>query len=549
MIFVPVVDRPVDVRDNRGWIAIHEAAYHGNIACLQLLLTHAKEFVSAATFETMTPLHLACRQGHIDCVKMLLKHGANPAAETGEFIDPLWEAVATNVECVKLLVKAGVNVNHRIFTEETPLHRAAFLGKADIVKHLLKHKSDIDVQDENGLTPLFVSAQTGHFDCLSLLVSKAKELGHAFVKKYVNTPACDGATPLYLSAQGSHVKCVELLLENNADANIPVSIQYFKVYPFQAALYFTSSSTSVKNAIKCAELLLHCTDLEVFRWKKYAPDATQLSTFFMHPVHIAMTSFNVELIKFLVKIQNSGIYDFFSDEDMPLDTTSICFIQPLVYLASEGYASWLLEYMEKSYAETESVMRNKKIEVVLLLARLSKYKHKTHPVFLGRWFEKFSDKNEAHPDKNELQLVALFKYYTPPQCIACKHTGSICLENLDLSFCDDNDEEETHYRDPLITGGQLSRQANVSRERVSRLMSLQHLVRRHVMLLLLHNGKYTRQAVDSLGLPAHLADTVTVPTYTTAFEKAQDHENAVDCFLDEVDHKRVLPRLSSLFDT
>ena len=25
--------------------------------------------------------------GHVDCVKMLLKQGANPAAETGEFID------------------------------------------------------------------------------------------------------------------------------------------------------------------------------------------------------------------------------------------------------------------------------------------------------------------------------------------------------------------------------------------------------------------------------------------------------------------------------
>lgn len=36
--------RSVDVADNRGWMPIHEAAYHNSVECLQMLLHTGKVY-------------------------------------------------------------------------------------------------------------------------------------------------------------------------------------------------------------------------------------------------------------------------------------------------------------------------------------------------------------------------------------------------------------------------------------------------------------------------------------------------------------------------
>ena len=38
LCFPCISGRAVDVKDNRGWMPLHEAAYHGNTECLALLL-------------------------------------------------------------------------------------------------------------------------------------------------------------------------------------------------------------------------------------------------------------------------------------------------------------------------------------------------------------------------------------------------------------------------------------------------------------------------------------------------------------------------------
>ncbi|WAR23599.1 ASB3-like protein [Mya arenaria] len=175
--------RPADVKDNRGWIAVHEAAYFGHDKCLNQLLQRNIAFATAETFESQTPLHLACSRGHAACVKILLQTGADPNAETKENYTPLWHAVSCNIDCVKLLVDAGALVNHQIYTKETALHRAVNKGKTDIVCYLIGQNADITLRDENGLTPLFISAQMGRLGCVEALVNKAKEKGNKFLKK------------------------------------------------------------------------------------------------------------------------------------------------------------------------------------------------------------------------------------------------------------------------------------------------------------------------------------------------------------------------------
>ena len=148
--------------------------------------------------------------------------------------------------CERLL-RQGLDVNSCDSQGQTPLHRAAIYGFADIVQLLLGHKADFEVQsqefprrnalhwaalhghqaivrlllergaqveaqDERKWTPLHLAASRGHEDVLKLLIEMK-----------VDVNARDGyrATALYRAAEGGHEGSARLLLENGAQADIP----------------------------------------------------------------------------------------------------------------------------------------------------------------------------------------------------------------------------------------------------------------------------------------------------------------------------------------
>ncbi|XP_032266885.1 ankyrin repeat and SOCS box protein 3 isoform X3 [Phoca vitulina] len=154
--------RSVDVADNRGWMPIHEAAYHNSVECLRMLI------------------HAAVENGQIDVLRLLLRHGAN------------------------------VNGSHSMCGWNA-LHQATFQENAEIIKLLLKKGANKECQDDFGITPLFVAAQYGKLESLNILISSGAN---------VNCQALDKATPLFIAAQEGHTECVELLLSSGADPDL-----------------------------------------------------------------------------------------------------------------------------------------------------------------------------------------------------------------------------------------------------------------------------------------------------------------------------------------
>ncbi|EHB05706.1 Ankyrin repeat and SOCS box protein 3 [Heterocephalus glaber] len=171
--------RSIDVADNRGWMPIHEAAYHNSIECLQILIhtDSSENYIKTKTFEGFCALHFAASQGHWKIAQILLEAGADPNATTLEETTPLFLG-DENVEIIKLLLKKG---------------------------------ADKECQDDFGITPLFLAAQYGKLESLSILISSGAK---------VNCQALDKATPLFIAAQEGHTKCVKLLLSNGADPNL-----------------------------------------------------------------------------------------------------------------------------------------------------------------------------------------------------------------------------------------------------------------------------------------------------------------------------------------
>ncbi|XP_038534707.1 ankyrin repeat and SOCS box protein 3 isoform X4 [Canis lupus baileyi] len=208
--------RSVDVADNRGWMPIHEAAYHNSVECLRMLI-HAvdssENYIKTKTFEGFCALHLAASQGHWKIVQILLEAGADPNATTLEETTPLFLAVENGqIDVLRLLLRHGANVNgSHSMCGWNALHQATFQENAEIIKLLLKKGANKECQDDFGITPLFVAAQYGKLESLSILISSGAN---------VNCQALDKATPLFIAAQEGHIECVELLVSSGADPDL-----------------------------------------------------------------------------------------------------------------------------------------------------------------------------------------------------------------------------------------------------------------------------------------------------------------------------------------
>ncbi|XP_052503459.1 ankyrin repeat and SOCS box protein 3 isoform X1 [Budorcas taxicolor] len=207
--------RSIDVADNRGWMPIHEAAYHNSVECLRMLIRadSSENYIKTKTFEGFYALHLAASQGHWKIIQILLEAGADPNATTLEETTPLFLAVENGqIDVLRLLLRYGANVNgSHSMCGWNALHQATFQENAEIIKLLLKKGANKECQDDFGITPLFVAAQYGKLESLSILISSGAN---------VNCQALDKATPLFIAAQEGHTECVELLLSSGADPDL-----------------------------------------------------------------------------------------------------------------------------------------------------------------------------------------------------------------------------------------------------------------------------------------------------------------------------------------
>ncbi|KAF1778869.1 Ankyrin repeat-containing domain [Phytophthora cactorum] len=156
-----------------------------------------------------TPLMLAATKGHVEIIKILLDNGA----EVNE---------TTQVEAARALLDHGAHENsHGV--NSAPLATAAQRGHVEMLKLLLMHNANINLQDsdgdsalheavynlqnDSGWTPLMAAAQRDLVDVVSLLLQK-----NASVKKRMK----DGHSALHIAAEEGRVDVIRLLLQRGA---------------------------------------------------------------------------------------------------------------------------------------------------------------------------------------------------------------------------------------------------------------------------------------------------------------------------------------------
>lgn len=142
----------------------------------------------------------------------------------GFLIAILFNACAHKEDRATLLVTAILNddvekVNYLLEREEsiqilinedgdTPLNVSALAGHADLVKLLLSKGADIEARNVNGSTPLLQAARRGYPEIISLLLSEGAN---------IEARDTEGYTPLLHAVDRGHYEAVSLLLSKGAD--------------------------------------------------------------------------------------------------------------------------------------------------------------------------------------------------------------------------------------------------------------------------------------------------------------------------------------------
>jgi len=138
-----------------------------------LLIKHPEDLNTQGSLQG-SPLCAAVAGGHAHVTSLLLGHGANANFKVtrGSYLHPPPMHLASqfgHVEIGKQLLDHGVDVNLRDNIGRTPLYISAICNTVEFARMLLEHNAEVDSKDVAGWTPLRAAEECGSPDVAQLL--------------------------------------------------------------------------------------------------------------------------------------------------------------------------------------------------------------------------------------------------------------------------------------------------------------------------------------------------------------------------------------------
>ena len=192
---------------------------------VKLLEKHGCDF-EALDYEQLTPIFYAISSENLELIKHLLSKGVDLEHKDSQDRTPFyWACCQCTCQIVDFLHEQGCNVNALSKLNRSPLTKAAYLGRTDIVKLLLSYDETLfDLPGNKGRTALHnavwgkaggregkIVGSKKQEDCpeaAQLLIERGAE---------INLKDFDGNTPLAIAAASHADKSICLLLSVGAD--------------------------------------------------------------------------------------------------------------------------------------------------------------------------------------------------------------------------------------------------------------------------------------------------------------------------------------------
>ena len=184
------------VVNTKGYSALHYAVLKQNTKMIELLLQNEKVDVNLSA-AGIYPIHLAAQKhGKVaaNIASMLYQSGADPEALTDDGQSPLH--LATKKECIEVIEELVENMDVDINVQDpkgiAPIHIAAQIDNLPLFEYLCEKGANIDLQTNEGLTPLHYAVKKGN----DFIIYSLTEV----FKCNVNIQDENGQTPLHYAA-------------------------------------------------------------------------------------------------------------------------------------------------------------------------------------------------------------------------------------------------------------------------------------------------------------------------------------------------------------
>ncbi|XP_070580534.1 kinase D-interacting substrate of 220 kDa B-like [Ptychodera flava] len=271
-----------------------------------------------------TALEVAVTKHAIDCVKCLLAYGVDPSKRSTQFVSPVCAAfrighsceivellvqkgasLATNqfplikfalygcLKCVQLCVDHGADLNECMRGIGGALHTLArpWYYNTAIAKLLLEHGCNVDLQDDEGNTPLAVAIQTGNLKCAELLLEHNASVNLRCIKQVLRSAF----------AHSGYVDCVTAVIpklddlfyldDEDGSSILDIALINSSSYVHSRCNYTLKGQESFIDPIPyIRKLLIYGAQRNIF-WSCHLQDLLQDPKLSIEPIGAAVNSF------------------------------------------------------------------------------------------------------------------------------------------------------------------------------------------------------------------------------------------------------------------
>lgn len=207
--------------DNKGYTPLMYAVENGHVPVVEYLIAQKADLGKQTHVYFTTALSIAAETGNLQMVNLLIANGVdvNQIGKYGKTAVIL-AAEKGYLDIVRMLHQAGADINkkgcficgpehlNRVLRDNTTaLASAAWTGKFAVVKFLVEHGAEVDVEAQCGYTALMCAAQYGDVSTIEYLSSQGAD-----IKKISGD-----VDALYLAAGSGSLEVVKWLTENGVN--------------------------------------------------------------------------------------------------------------------------------------------------------------------------------------------------------------------------------------------------------------------------------------------------------------------------------------------
>lgn len=206
------------LKDNRQQTLIHIACLNNYFELCKLFISYAKvqgntlssikDWLNMKTGEGFVAIHFAAYKGNIELMKLLEEYGASFVEKNKRGLNPLLVAAQGDQPIsMAYLLKKGLTVQDKDYSGNTALHWASYFGMENAVNFLISWKTDLeDVDYSFNCTPLHLAVNSGNIRVVRKLLVKGANR-HA--------KNLEDKMPIDIAAEEGHDAIVDMLRPKN----------------------------------------------------------------------------------------------------------------------------------------------------------------------------------------------------------------------------------------------------------------------------------------------------------------------------------------------